>query len=135
VSGDEDGADMSTLHDPPECATLNVDEAAAILGISRTTATNPCDAARSRLDASVDASSSFATSSNGCSRGQNSPEHDDERFANFVSMKTGGDRYFEQRGADREFAEAYTAARREIERLDRLRLEQPTGRRSVSEDS
>ena len=29
---------MSTLHDPPECATLTVVEAAAILGISRTTA-------------------------------------------------------------------------------------------------
>ena len=38
VSGDEDGADMSTFHDPPERATLTVDEAAAILGISRTTA-------------------------------------------------------------------------------------------------
>ena len=29
---------MSTFHDPPERATLTVDEAAAILGISRTTA-------------------------------------------------------------------------------------------------
>ena len=50
-------------------------------------------------------------------------------------MKTGADRYFEQRGADREYAEAYSAARREIERLDRLRLKRTTGRRSVSEDS
>lgn len=50
-------------------------------------------------------------------------------------MKTGADRYFEQRGADREFAEALTAARSEIERLDRLRLERPTDRRSVSEDA
>ena len=29
---------MSTFHDPPERATLTVDEAAAVLGISRTTA-------------------------------------------------------------------------------------------------
>lgn len=29
---------MSTFHDPPERATLTVNEAAAILGISRTTA-------------------------------------------------------------------------------------------------
>lgn len=35
---EEDGADMSILHDPPERATLTVDEAAIILGTSRTTA-------------------------------------------------------------------------------------------------
>ena len=38
VSGSEDGADMSTFREPPERATLTVDEAATILGISRTTA-------------------------------------------------------------------------------------------------
>ena len=83
----------------------------------------------------VDVSSSFATSSNGLSHGQNSPEHDDARFATVGSMKTGADRYFDRRGSDRKYAEAYTAARCEIERLDRRRVRRPSGRRAVTDDS
>lgn len=83
---------------------------------------------RSQLDASADASSCCATNSYAFST---HPRHrtsfinpNTARIRNFYAtvlpMATGADRYFERRAAEPGFADAYDAARRKIDQIDRL---------------
>ena len=90
--------------------------------------TNPFGAVRFRLDASADASSCCATNSYGCSTRRrlrtSRIRSNTARIRNFYGtvphMTTGADRYFERRAAEPGFVDAYDAARRKIDQIDRL---------------
>lgn len=128
VCGPSHSTDMGTPREALERATVTVDEAALILGIPERLRTNPCDAVRSQLDASADASLCCATNSYAFSthlrHRTSSINPNTARMRNFYAtvlpMATGADRYFERRAAEPGFADAYDAARRKIDQIDRL---------------